>query len=466
MSFVSALRSAVGRIISGGKYEPSRWRSSDSTFDDLNWIDQTWSSPSATGLQINQQTAMSCAAVMACVSVLAEDVSKLPVELWSEAETGARRKIKAHPVAKLLRQPNAWQTWMEFAGQMMLGLLLRGNAYAVIVRYPNGDPAYLVAINPDRVALWESPDGSLFWMVTRAGLHETAVLASQPLLIPDYNIFHLKGLSANGLLGFSKISLNREAIGVALGLEQQAARWLGNRASNGGVLMTDQKLTQDVADRVKADWQGAQSGLINAGKTAVLEMGLKWQSLKLTAQDVDYIASRNFQKEEIAAIWRVPPHMIGIQSRGQNQNITQQSQDYFNNTLSTYTQIWKSRIAFTFGLDAEELEPDFDRSILLEGDIVARFQMYRTGLQGVISTNEARKFEKLGPALEGDDIPAGDKVFRPVNMAAIDSDVFQGVELPNGQKPAAVGSDQTGDPQPGAGAPNKSDPDPDQDPPV
>jgi HK97 family phage portal protein len=461
MSFLSAVRGAAAAFMAGGGSRSTRWRASDDTFDGENWISQTWSSPSATGIQINQQTAMSCVAVMACVSILAEDLAKLPAALWDVQESGARTVNRRDPSAKLLRAPNAWQTWMEFCGQMMMGLLLRGNAYAVIVRDRGGLPAYLVPINPDRVSLWESPDGSLFWNVTRAGLHEMAVLRDEPMLIPDYDIFHLKGLSANGLLGFSKIALNREAIGLALAQEQQAARWMGSGARPGGILTTDQKLGPGVSERVKASWQQAQAGLLNSGKTAVLEMGLKWQPLTMTAQDIEFIASRNFQKEEIAALWRVPPHMIGITTRGQNQNITQQSQDYFNNTLSTYIQIWRTRWAFHFAIpDGREL--DFDRAILLEGDVLARFQMYRLGLQGVLTTNEARRFEKLGPALEGEDVSAGDKVFRPVNMAAIDSDVFQGVELPGGQNPAGPGSDQTGVAPPGAGQPDAANPDPDQ----
>jgi phage portal protein BeeE len=190
-------------------------------------------------------------------------------------------------------------------------------------------------------------------------------------------------------------------------------------------------------------------------------MGLKWQPLTLSAQDIEFIASRNFQKEEICALFRVPPHMIGVAARGQNQNITQQSQDYVNNTLSTFIQIWRTRWKFTFSLPPDT-DADFDRSVLLEGDILARFQMYRLGLQGVLSTNEARRFEKLGPAPEGQDVIAGDRVFRPVNMAPIDADVFLGAELPGGQNPAGPGSDVTGSAPPGAGDPNPKVPDPDQ----
>lgn len=435
-------------------------RDDDVSVDGMSWIEQSWSSRSATGMMINQQTAMSCAAVMACVSVIAEDVSKLTPRLFRPNVKAGKTEILEHDLVSLFRVPNDWQTWQEFCGQMMMGLLLRGNAYAVIVRNLAGKPLFLVPINPDRVSLWESPDGYLFWNVTRAGLHEMAVLRTTPMLVPEYNILHLKGLSANGLLGFSKIALNRESIGLALAQEQQASRWMGQGAKPGGILTTTQKLDKDAAARAKASWDEAQAGLINSGKTAVLEMGLEWKPMRMSAQDVDFIASRNFQKEEICAIYRVPPHMVGIQTRGQNSNITQQSQEYFNYTLSTYTATWAQRLDKTFSLSKDGLYAELDRAILLEGDMATRFANYRIGLQGFLTTNEVRALEGLGECQEGDDVPAGDRVFRPTNMAPLDSDIFTASDLPggiqpdDGKKQPALGSDLTGESPPGAGNPD------------
>lgn len=451
---------AATDFLAGGPAPRRYQRDGDTTVDGMSWIEQTWSSRSATGININQQTAMSCATVMACVSLIAEDISKLTPRLFLPDDVQGKREVTKHTLVSLFRCPNDWQTWQEFCGQMMMGLLLRGNAYAVIVRDKNGVPLFLVPINPDRVSLWESPEGYLFWNVTRAGLHEMAVLRTTPMLVPEYDIFHLRGLSANGLLGFSKIALNRETIGLALAQEQQASRWMGQGAKPGGILATDQKLDPDVAKRAKASWQEAQEGLINSGKTAVLEMGLKWTPLKMSAQDVDFIASRNFQKEELCAIWRVPPHMVGIPIRGQNTNITQQSQEYFNYTLSTYTATWSQRLDKTFSLGKDGYFAEFDRAILLEGDMATRFANYRIGLQGFLTSNEVRKLEGLGPAQEGDDVPAGDRVFRPTNMAPLDSDTFTASLLPGGQladpgkQPTGPGSDITGQPPDGAGNPD------------
>lgn len=449
MSFPSAIIRAYGWLV-GRDFGDHR----DGVDSDDAWF-IGWGVQSATGVRIDQATAMACAAVMCCVSILAEDIAKLTPKLWRRKRGGGRKEATDHYLAPFLKRPNSWQTWMEFCCMLMVGLLLRGNGYAVIVRDRAGRPLYFVPVNPDQVALWEAPDGSLFYMVTRAGLHQLALLSSEPLMIPARNIFHLRGLSANGLLGLSKISMNREAIGLALAQEQQAARWIGNGAKPAGILTTDQKLTDEVAQRAKQRWVDANATLANVGKTAVLEMGLKWQPLSLTSQDVEFIASRQFQLQEIARMWRIPPHMIGELSRSTNNNVAQQSQDYFNSTLSTYTQIWKTRLEFTFDLDEDGVFLEFDRSILLEGDIAARYAVYRLGLQGVISTNEARAMEGLDPAKEGDNVAAGDQVYRPINMVPLGTDVALGADLPG------LGSESGGD-NPGAGAPNVAAPDPDQ----
>jgi HK97 family phage portal protein len=191
---------------------------------------------SATGLHIDQQTAMAATAVMACVSVLSEDVSKMTPDIFRRVtvvnhDRGGRKVAKDHFLYNLLWSPNPVQTWPEFCRFMMVAYLLRGNAYAVMIRNGRGIPIMWLPINPDHVALWESPDGSLFWRVTRIGLWQTAMLRDLPLLIPYEDVFHLKDLSANGLVGTSRITLAREAIGLSIGQERSTrASWATARA--------------------------------------------------------------------------------------------------------------------------------------------------------------------------------------------------------------------------------------------
>jgi HK97 family phage portal protein len=369
------------------------------------WNGYFWSAPSATGIQINQQTALQATAVMACVRILSEDVSKMTPRLFRRYDkgihkNGARAQLasKEHPLAALLVKPNGWQTWPEYCRQMVIAFALRGNAYSVILRNRRGDPVMFVPINPDRVALWQSPDGGLFFWVSRSGLHELHVLRDVPLLVPYEDMFHLKDLSADGLVGTSPIALAREAIGLSLAQEQQYARLMGNGARPSGVLSTEQRLTDASAARLRADWENMNAGLANAGRTAILEQGLKWTPLTISSVDLQFLQMRKFQVEEICRIFRVPPHMVGVMERGGLNNIVQQAQDYQNNTLTSHTDIWEKRFAFTFDLEDGVEHVDLDKKALLKADLTARYNAHRVGvLTGWDTRNEVRIEEGKDP---------------------------------------------------------------------
>ncbi len=437
-------------------------RTSDTTIDALNMADWGWSSPTAAGIHVSQASAMQVSTVYACVSMISYDLAKLGAAVFSGERKGKRKKVTDHYLAPLLKQPAPWLTWFEFCAMMQAAVLLRGNGYAVILRDFRGQPMMLVPINPDRVALWEAPDGSLFYMVTRSGLHEMAVLRSEPLLIPAEDIFHLKALTLNGLLGLSPIGMNREAIGLAIAQEQLASRWAGNGAKPSGILTTDQKLSDGAAKRLAEDWKTLNSGLYNAGKTAILEQGLKWQPLAMTSQDMEFIASRQYQLAEIARIYRVPLHKLGEMSRTSGGGITQLAQEYLNDCLSTWITMWETRIPFTFDIDEDEdgVFVEFDVDTILRADITSRYAAHRiaTGGTGWMTPNEVRETESL------EKLDGGDTVFRPVNTAPMDSDVFAGQPDPsdptvpndtNTAQPAGPGSDQTGQKGAGGGRPPK-----------
>jgi HK97 family phage portal protein len=434
-------------------------RTNDTTMDALNWGDWSWSTPTAAGVSVNQSSAMQVSAVYACVSVLSYDLAKLGASIFRGERFGKRQKATDHYLYPLFKQPAPWLTWFEFCGMMQCAVLLRGNGYAVILRDPRGRPTMLVPVNPDRVALWEAPTGELFYMVTRSGLHEMAVLAGQPLMIPAEDIFHLKALTMNGLLGLSPIGMARESIGLAIAQEQLASRWAGNSAKPSGVLQTDQKLTPEAAKRLMEDWKKLNSGLYNAGKTAILEQGLKWQPLSMTAHDMEFIAARQFQLAEIARVFRVPLHMLGELMRSTGNTITQQAQEYLNYSLSTWIEMWEQRIQFTFDLDPDSMFVEFDVDRLLRADIETRFAAHRVALGGTgwQTINEVRADEGR------EKVEGGDTVFRPVNTAPLLSDVFSGTPDPNdptvpgdtNTNTSGPGSDQTGQKGEGGGRPKK-----------
>lgn len=423
-------------------------RTTDTTSDALNWNDWGWSVPTAAGVAVNQASAMQVSAVFACVQILSYDIAKLGASIFRGTRKGKRSRAKDHVLYPLFAKPASWLTWFEFCAMLQCSVLLRGNGYAVILRDYRGQPAQLVPINPDRVALWEAPDGELFYMVTRSGLHELAVLRAEPLLIHSDDIFHLKALSMNGLLGLSPISMAREAIGLSIAQEQLASRWAGNSAQPRGILTTDQKLTPEAAQRIQNDWKTLNSGLYNAGKTAVLEQGLTWKPLSMTSQDLEFIQARRFQLEEIARIFRVPMHMLGEATSGRSSGgggVAVQAQEYLNYSLSTWIEMWEQRIPFTFDMDPDLTFIEFDVDRLLRADISTRFAAHRVALGGTgwSTINEVRSEEGM------DKIVGGDEVFRPVNTVPADTPA----PVPGGQ--SGPGSDQTGEKGQGGGRPTE-----------
>jgi HK97 family phage portal protein len=420
----------VTRLSNFARLTAVSWRASKSTTEDGIWHEFGWSVPSVTGIPINMQTALNAAAVMACVTMISEDFAKLPAALITKTTDGTRKVVTDHFLSKLLEEPNDWQNWLEFCEQMTAGLVMRSNAYAVVIRDGRGTPIKLIPINPDRCALWEAPDGNLFYRVTPSGLHEIAQLRGQPFLIPSMDMLHLRGFSLNGLLGAGRISLAREAIGVLLAQEQQAARWMGNAAKPSGMLTTDQKLTPDAANRLAADIKQNWTGLQNSGKIIVGEQGLKFLPFSMTSQDLEFIASREFQLTEVARLFRIPPHMIGILDRTTGTTMVQMAQEYVNYTISGYAIRWQRKLRSHFGLAAENLTVEFDYSELTRADILSRYNAYRIGIMSsFLKPNEARLDDGKPPDPKGNDLLA------PMNMSEMGSQ-SSGTGAGDGRPPA------------------------------
>ena len=374
--------------------------------------------PSASGALVSQATAITVPTLYACVSIRAEDVARCAPRLYRPLADGSREEVKDHPVARLFRRPNAVQNWFEFAEQMTIGLLLRGNAYAVILRDRRGRPQQLIPVNPDAVTVLEAADGQLFYNVSRVGLFQIAALRDQPQSIPAEDIFHLRGMAFNATVGLNRLGVARDAVGLSIGFMQQAARWMNNGARPSGVLQTDKSLTQQAADRLKASWNSLFSGIQNVGAVAVLEEGLEWKPMSLTSVDLQFIEQRKLAVLDICQWFRIPPHKVGVVDANAKLNQAQADQSYVNETIMPDLERWEQKFVQTFDLDVEGLEVDFDESSLLRADIMTRINIGRLGvMSGLMSPNEWRKTEKLAP------VDGGDRVLAPVNLAALGSDL-------------------------------------------
>jgi HK97 family phage portal protein len=401
------IASAISRVF-------KRDTSDDGSTGDFGWAPFT--AHSISGVEINQLTALNATTVMAAVTMLCEDFAKLTPTIYRKNADGSRTEARDHELYPLLYRPNDYQDYFQFAEMMQFSLVMRGNAYAVRIRNGRGVTTRLIPVNADWVALWESPDGGLFFRVTANGLKMRAELAGQPFLIPAEDIVHIRGFSMNGLLGASRIVLAKEAIALSLGYERQAAQYMSQGANQSGILTTDQRLSPEAAARMAADWKEKKSGLQNAGKILVLEQGLKYQATTLTASDAEFIQARNLQIQEITRIFRIPAHMLGDLARSTNNNISQMAQEYINLTMSSYTQRWKWVLDVAFDLRAQGLFIDYDLTQLARADQTARYNNYARGIAGgFLKPNEARIDDGKDPD------PKGNELFQPSNLAALGS---------------------------------------------
>lgn len=413
-----------------------------STID--NWFAEFGHSHSAAGMAVTQTTAMKVTTVLACVRIRSQDVAKLPPKIYHLGSDGARREARDHYLYQIFRRPNGWQTWFEFCETMQMAMLLRGNAFAVVVRDGRGKPTAMVPVNPDRVFLWESTNGSLFYQISRGTPHEVAVLRDFPQKIPAEDVFHLRWASANSLVGLSPISLHAEAIGLALGQERLAANMVGNGARPSGVLSTDGKLSEIGIKRVKTSWDAAFKGTRNeeSGGTAILEEGLKWQPLTLTSVDLEFIASRKLQIEEICRIFGVSPTKVGVIESGIGKAFEQIQLAHYSDAVQPDLERWEQKLTWHFALD-DSLDVQFDETELLRTDLASRANAARVlQVSGITTPNESRRGFGFNPYTARDGMaPDGDSLFIPANTIPI--------ELAGQASGPGPGSDQTGAPAAG-----------------
>jgi HK97 family phage portal protein len=383
------------------------------------WLPTLGSTPSATGLLISQGTAMAVSAVYACVTIRSQDVARCTPRLFYEKpKSGTREQVFEHDLVELFKKPNRQQTWFEFCEQTMSGYLLRGNGYAPIKRTRQRRiVSELVPVNPDAVLVLESYNGEIFYNVNRLGLWQIAMLREFPPAIAGEDMFHLRGLAFNALVALSTIGNARDAIGVAMGLEQQAARWMKNGARPSMVLQSKKPLGAIIAARLKQQFDELKSGLQNTGQTVVLEDGIEAHPMQLTSSDVAFIEQRKLQIEDICRFYRVPPYKLGAtELRGID--IEEITNDYVAGAVMPDLHRLEQKFEFTFDLHEQGLSVDFDERALLRSATKTRFANNRIGLGGAsfLTINEVRAAEQL-PAVDG-----GDVLYQPSNIAALGSD--------------------------------------------
>lgn len=352
---------------------------------------------------ITEEGALNLSAVWACVRILSETVGTLPIHLYKRTDKGRERQY-AHACHRLLQLPNSFSNRFDLMHHLMISCALWGNGYARIHRGKDARPIRLQLIHPAKIEPILNSNEELFYRLDNGEL------------LPNDELIHLRGLSTNGIKGKSPIAVHRDNLSLTMAAQEYGERFFNQGGNMSGVFKYPSTLKPEAYQRLKKDLVAQSVGLHNAHIPLLLEGGMTYERISIPPEDAQFIATRKFQKTEIATIYGIPPHMIADLERATNNNIEHQGMEFvtyclmpylvrleeeFNRKLLRYDEF--EEYYFLFGLNG-----------LLRGDAKTRSEYYKNmNFVGAMNANEIRSLEDMN-VYEG-----GDEYFVQMNMQTV-----------------------------------------------
>jgi HK97 family phage portal protein len=358
---------------------------------------------STSGIRVTSGNALSYTAVLAAVRVLSEAVASPPLITYQQVGRGKDRAKDYYLYTLLHDAPNPEMTSFEFREVLQGHLCLWGNAYALLDITLRGKISAMWPLLPHKMLQMIRKDGGLFY---RYHMPDGKIED-----IPSYKIWHLRGYSPDGLIGYNPISLQKDSIGLGKAAEQFGNTFYGNGARPGGVL------GDDAHDRLRESWNNAHQGVSRANKVAILEEGLTYKPIGVPPEEAQFLETRRFQVSEVARAFRVPPHMIGDLEKATFSNIEQQSLEFITYVMYPWYSRWEQSIKQNL-MSVRDKEIYFTEFLIegfLRGDSTARSAFYGSMFNiGAMSQNDVREKENMNP------IDGGDVYYVPLNMVPME----------------------------------------------
>ena len=297
--------------------------------------------------------------------------------------------------------------------------MLWGNAYAQIIRNGKGEVVALYPLMPNRMTVDRDSSGHLFYSY-QTSRDDAPTMKGGSVILKPSDVLHIPGLSFDGLVGYSPIAMAKNAIGLAIATEEYGAKFFANGATPGGLLEYPGVVKDP--ERVRDSWNRGFSGSQNAGKVAILEEGMKYTPISIAPEQAQFLETRKFQINEIARIFRVPPHMVGDLEKSSFSNIEQQSLEFVKYTLDPWVVRWEQSLSRALFTPDEKTCYFFKFNLegLLRGDYQSRMNGYATARQnGWMSANDIRELENLDriPEEDGGDLYLINGNMLPLNQA-------------------------------------------------
>lgn len=351
------------------------------------------------GKPVNETTAMQTTAVYACVRILSEAIASLPVHVYQYKDGGGKEMVIDHPLYQVLHdEPNPEMTSFVFRETLMSHLLIWGNAYAQIIRDGAGRVLGLYPLLPNKIDVQRDDKGEIYYVYSRSSDENPNFKEYGDIKLKKEDVLHIPGLGFDGLIGYSPIAMAKNAVGMTLACEEYGASFFANGANPGGVLEHPGVLKDP--SKVRDSWNAVYRGTSNAHKIAVLEEGMKYQQVGIPPEEAQFLETRKFQINEIARLYRIPPHMVGDLEKSSFSNIEQQSLEFVKYTLDPWVIRWEQSLQKALLLPGEKGKYFIKLNVdgLMRGDYQSRMNGYSIGRQnGWLSANDIREMEDMNP---------------------------------------------------------------------
>jgi len=355
------------------------------------------------GEGISDDAAIRLVWVYSAIRNLSADISSLPLHLFERGE-GSRVQLEL-PSFLTTPNPETDQTY-ELIEQIVVSLETEGNAYVVPIRDTRGNVLELWVLNPFKVDVQRSMANEKIFIVTED---------NRELEIASQDMVHISNMKSPGSLkGMSKLSVMRQQTNTLNEMQKHSRTYFKNASRPSGVITLEKGTTPEEIEKTREVWKATAEGASNAGKVPVL-MGAKFEPISVTFQDMQFVEVQKMTQRQIAAVYRIPPHMLGDLERATFSNIEHQSIEYVTHSLRP-TMIKIEKKLSTLLPAGQFLK--LNEKALLRGDMKSEAEANKIGIDGGwLTRNDVRATLDLAPS---DDATAS-SLWGPLNMGPIDS---------------------------------------------
>ena len=364
-------------------------------------------------IEIRRDTVLAYHAVFACITLISGDISKMPLSVQGKTSGGIWQDLDNHPLAPILKKPNAFQTRMQFFECWVNSKLTHGNTYVLKIRNPDGSIRELRILDPARVQPMVSDDGAVFYQLQAdniAELTEAVTVPAREIIHDRFNCFY------HPLVGQSPIYACGVAAMHGTHIQTNSTNFFQNGGKPGGIIQVPGSVNTDKLRQIKDAWEAGYTG-VNSGRTAVLADGMEYKPIALSASDAQVVEQMKLSSEIICSVFHVPLYKVGLGSAPTYNNIEALDQQYYSQCLQTLIESIELLLIEGFDL-ATRYSISFDLGALLRMDTSARYKSHSESIGGGwLSPNEARKKENLPP------VPGGDSPYlqqQNYSLAALD----------------------------------------------